>query len=94
MYASRYGTLPVVRMTGGLADTVIPFDGTNEDEATGFGFGAPDPLDLYLGAWVAMLNFKDAGAWKSLQQNGMAMDFSWDRSARMYDEIYRRAFGL
>jgi glycogen synthase len=38
-----------------------------------------------------MLNFKDRDAWKSLRANGMACDFSWDRSARQYDAIYRRA---
>ncbi len=38
-----------------------------------------------------MLNYREKATWKSLQQNGMAADFSWDRSARIYDEIYRRA---
>ena len=91
MYALRYGTIPVVRLTGGLADTVIPFDGTNGEVATGFGFIAPHPLELYLSSWLAMLNFKDGDAWKSLRANAMACDFSWDRSARQYDVIYRRA---
>jgi starch synthase len=91
MYALRYGAVPVVRLTGGLADTVIPFDGTNSEGATGFGFVTPDPLELYLATWVAMLNYKDAAVWKSLRANGMAADFSWDRSAREYDEVYRRA---
>jgi starch synthase len=91
MYASRYGTLPVVRLTGGLADTVIPFDGTNRAEATGFGFVEPDPADLYTSTWIGMLNFKDSRVWKTLQANGMSIDFSWERSARQYDEVYRRA---
>ncbi len=91
MYASHYGTLPIVRMTGGLADTVIPFDGTNRDEATGFGFTNATPHDLFTAAWIAMLNFKDSRLWKTLQANGMALDFSWDRSAREYEEVYRRA---
>lgn len=91
MYALRYGTIPIVRMTGGLADTVIPFDGTNLDEANGFGFVAAHPLDLYLATWLGVLNYRERGTWKSLQANGMAADFSWDRSARLYDEIYRRA---
>jgi starch synthase len=94
MYSLRYGTIPVVRLTGGLADTVIPFDGTNPGVANGFGFGAPDPVDLYLAAWVAMLNFKDASAWKTLQANGMAADFSWERSAREYERIYELAANL
>ncbi|HYO79102.1 MAG TPA: glycosyltransferase, partial [Thermoanaerobaculia bacterium] len=91
MYALRYGTLPVVRLTGGLADTVIPFDGTNSHVANGFGFVTPHPLELYFSTWVAMLNFKDSGVWKSLRANGMAADFSWERSAREYDALYRRA---
>lgn len=93
MYALRYGTIPVVRMTGGLADTVIPFDGTNLDSANGFGFAAAHPLDLYLAAWLGVLNHREKSTWKSLQRNGMACDFSWDRSARVYDEVYRRAVG-
>ena len=91
MYALRYGTVPIVRLTGGLADTVIPFDGTNIDVATGFGFEVPHPMELYLATWVTMLNFKDADVWKSLRANGMASDFSWDRSAREYEEVYHRA---
>lgn len=91
MYALRYGALPIVRLTGGLADTVIPFDGTNQSNATGFGFVAPHPVELYLATWVAMLNFKDSSTWKSLQLNGMRCDFSWSRSARSYDEVYRKA---
>ena len=91
MYALRYGTIPVVRLTGGLADTVIPFDGTNEADATGFGFLAPDPSELYMATWLAMLNYKDSKTWRKLQQNGMSADFSWERSARAYDEVYRRA---
>ncbi|HYI08969.1 MAG TPA: glycogen synthase [Thermoanaerobaculia bacterium] len=91
MYALRYGTIPIVRLTGGLADTVIPFDGTNGGSANGFGFIAQHPFELYLGTWLAMLNYKDADAWKSLQANGMAADFSWERSAREYDRIYQLA---
>ncbi|HKR66048.1 MAG TPA: glycogen/starch synthase [Thermoanaerobaculia bacterium] len=91
MYAMRYGTVPVVRLTGGLADTVIPFDGTNLDEATGFGFVAAHPVELYLATWVGMLNYKDPSVWKTLRANGMERDFSWDRSAQLYDQVYRLA---
>lgn len=91
MYALRYGTLPIVRLTGGLADTVIPFDGTNLGEANGFAFAAAHPVELYLATWVAMLNFKDGDAWKALQANGMAADFSWERSATEYERIYNLA---
>ena len=91
MYALRYGTLPVVRLTGGLVDTVIPFDGTNADVANGFGFGGATPPQLYAASWISILNYRDAKSWKRLQTNGMSVDFSWDRSAREYEAVYRRA---
>ncbi|HSP15706.1 MAG TPA: glycogen/starch synthase [Thermoanaerobaculia bacterium] len=93
MYALRYGTLPVVRLTGGLADTVIPFDGTNRQEADGFGFHNMSADELYLATWVGMLTNKDARTWNALQSNAMAQDFSWSRSAQEYDAVYRRAAG-
>ena len=93
MYALRYGTLPVVRLTGGLADTVMPYDGTNRGEANGFGFHNISSDELYLATWVGMLTQKDARTWKALQGNGMAEDFSWTRSAAQYDDIYQRAMG-
>jgi starch synthase len=91
LYALRYGTVPIVRLTGGLADTVIPFDGTNQATATGFGFAAAHPVELYLATWVAMLNYRDAAIWKSLRANGMRCDFSWERSAQEYDAVYHLA---
>jgi starch synthase len=91
MYALRYGTVPIVRLTGGLADSVIPFDGTNPENANGFGFIAPHPLELYLSTWLAVLNFKDSATWNRLRENGMQSDFSWTRSAREYDRVYRSA---
>ena len=91
MYALRYGTIPVVRLTGGLADTVIPFDGTNVQIANGFGFVAPSEEELYLSTRTGMLNFKEAAIWKTLQENAMQKDFSWSKSARQYEDVYRRA---
>jgi starch synthase len=91
MYALRYGTVPIVRLTGGLADTVIPFDGTNESVATGYGFAGAQSWELYVVTRAAIHGFTDPSVWKSFQRNGMSVDFSWDRSARAYDAIYRRA---
>jgi starch synthase len=91
MYALRYGTLPIVRLTGGLADTVIPYDGTNLATANGFGFLDTISRDLYLAVWTAMLTFKDRHVWKALQKNGMPTDFSWHASARRYEDIYARS---
>jgi starch synthase len=91
LYSLRYGTLPVVRMTGGLADTVRPYDGTNADAANGFGFVDADAGDFYAATWIAMLNYREPKTWHALQDNGMAADHSWPRSAEQYDFIYRRA---
>ncbi|HXI12522.1 MAG TPA: glycogen synthase GlgA [Thermoanaerobaculia bacterium] len=91
MYALHYGTLPVVRLTGGLADTVTPFDGTNHDHANGFGFYSTNAQDLYLSTWIAMLNYRDSRLWKRLQQRGMGTDFSWEASALEYEKVYRLA---
>ena len=91
MYALRYGALPVVRLTGGLADTVTPYDGSNPDAATGFGFVAPNPESAHYATFAGMLVHKDAKLWKHLQENGMRQDFSWSVSAAQYVEIYRRA---
>jgi starch synthase len=91
MYALHYGTVPVVRMTGGLADTVMPFDGGNLDRANGFGFGSTSPRDFFAVTWLAMLNYKDPKVWRGLQDNGMSVDFSWARSAREYERVYEQA---
>jgi starch synthase len=91
MYALRYGTVPVVRFTGGLADTVVPFDGSNLEEANGFGYLSTSPRDLYAAVWLAMLNYREPKTWKQLQANGMAADHSWERSAREYEHVYARA---
>jgi len=91
MYALRYGAVPVVRLTGGLADTVIPFDGTNLDAASGFGFLSTSAADFYTATWLAMLNYRESKTWRRLQANGMAADFSWERSAREYEAVYDRA---
>lgn len=84
MISMRYGTVPIARMTGGLADTV--FEGIN-----GFTFNAPDSDDLL----AAISRFKSAFAnkklFKKIQRNGMLSDFSWDISAEKYIQIYEEA---
>ncbi len=91
MYALRYGTLPIVRLTGGLADTVTPFDGSNRADANGFGFNDAHPEALLWATALALEYSRDPNVWKQLQTNGMMRDFSWDRSAHDYDTIYRRS---
>jgi len=93
MYALRYGTVPIVRATGGLADTVEPFDGSTSS-GTGFRFDTPDGTGLMWAVDQALAAKSDARAWSRLQARGMAKDFSWDRSAREYVDLYRRAMAM
>lgn len=93
MYAMRYGAVPVVRLTGGLADTVSDLDEV-VDGATGFGFRLFEPIELAKTLRRAMRVFtSDPKTWAQLQRNGMETDFSWDRSAACYAETYEAARG-
>ena len=92
MYSMRYGTVPVVRATGGLADTVRPY---NPETGVGEGFSfheytAPAMVDALERALEV---FADPVRWRGLQQAGMAQDFSWDASAAGYVQEYRKAIG-
>ncbi len=94
MYAMRYGSVPVVRLTGGLADTVIDVD-EDPDHATGFGFRSFDSIELAKAIRRAMRLFRtDRPAWASLQRRGMTLDFSWENAARTYIEAYDQAIRL
>ncbi len=88
MYALKYGTVPVVRATGGLDDTVVQFDPLTK-EGTGFKFGPYKPAAFVAAISQAVNLFQDSRTWKRLMANGMKADFSWDKSARRYLEIYR-----
>ncbi len=90
MYALRYGTVPIVRATGGLVDTVEPFDAAH-DEGTGFRFETADGTGLVWAIDQALAAWRDRTAWARLQRRGMMRDFSWTRSAQAYVELYRRA---
>jgi starch synthase len=93
MYALRYGTVPVVRSTGGLVDTVEPFQASGKGKGTGFRFDTPDGTGLMWALDEALATFQDRRAWRALQKRGMERDFSWDRSAREYVALYERAIG-
>jgi starch synthase len=88
IYALKYGTVPVVRGTGGLEDTVHPFNyGTGE--GTGFKF-YPYNEAAFLGALrEAVAVYYNPPLWRRLQINGMQTDYSWDRSAKEYLELYQ-----
>ena len=90
LYSLRYGTLPLVRAVGGLADTVVDAtpqalaDGT----ATGFVFGPPDSGEFMSALARAIALWRDQASWRRLQATAMAQDFSWQRSAARYLELY------
>lgn len=86
LYSLRYGTVPVVRRTGGLADTVIPRDG---ERGTGFLFEEYTPGALVDAVRRALGAYADPSAWRRLMVRGMRQDWSWDRSARRYLDLYR-----
>lgn len=93
MIAMRYGTLPVVRETGGLKDTVIPYNQFT-GEGTGFTFtdvNAHDMLHVLEGA--VGIYYDQPKVWKALQKNAMTSDFSWSSSAQAYLDIYHRLTG-
>ena len=81
IYALRYGTVPVVRATGGLIDTV--------DESTGFKFRDLTPSNLLAAIRAALAAWKDQDSWRTRMLAGMAKDFSWDASALEYQKLYR-----
>lgn len=93
LYSMRYGTVPVVRRTGGLADSVI--DATPEalarGEATGFVFDEYSPEAFWGAVQRALRAYRDPTTWRTLMRAGMAADFSWSRTAGRYVELYRLA---
>lgn len=87
MYALRYGTIPLVRATGGLNDTIETFD-EKTAKGNGFKFGLYDAKALLDEIELAIRVFKDKKVWKQLMINGMRADFSWDISAKAYIDLY------
>ena len=92
MYSLRYGTVPIVRAVGGLADTVRDY-APGVRNATGFVFRDYSSSALLDAIKRALRLFEDRPRWRALQLAGMAEDHSWDRSAAEYVKIYDRALG-
>jgi len=88
MYAMKYGTIPVVRATGGLDDSVQEFDPRSAN-GNGFKFVEAEPAPLVAAARRAAAAFRRPAEWRVLVSNAMAADFSWERSAAAYLELYR-----
>ena len=89
MYSLKYGTVPIVRATGGLDDSIEPWDAA-KGKGTGFKFTAYTGTALLATIQEALQAFKNKAAWNKLMLNGMQMDFSWATSAREYVKVYER----
>jgi starch synthase len=89
LIALRYGSVPVVRKTGGLSDTIV--DGKdNGKEPTGFSFDEYKASVLWKCLQRALKAYRDKDGWKKIVRNGMNRDFSWKQSAKKYEELYCR----
>ena len=85
----RYGTLPLVRETGGLKDTVIPYN-KYTNKGTGFSFRNYDAYDLKECMFKPILLYKEKNIWKNLVQQAMKQDFSWNASSKEYIKLYKK----
>ena len=90
IYSLRYGTVPVVRATGGLDDTIEPWD-PKSGKGTGFKFGEYTGEALLATIRAGIGAYKDQDSWRVLMQNGMQRDFSWTTAAREYVKVYESA---
>lgn len=92
LIAMRYGAIPVVRATGGLTDTVIPYNKATGD-GNGFLFADYNAHDMMYTIKKALTIYRDLGAWKRLMENAMHADYSWARSSKEYKALYERLIG-
>ena len=92
LIAMRYGTIPVARATGGLVDTIIPYNKSTQ-EGNGFLFPDYNAHDMMYTLKKALTLFRDFNSWKALMQNAMNTDYSWARSAKEYKALYERLIG-
>ncbi len=92
LIALRYGTIPVVRAVGGLADTVIDADGS--PDGNGFVFSDYAPHEFSHATWRALVRRRDAAGWAQIQRRGMTQDYSWHHSAIAYADVYRKLRGM
>ena len=90
IYSLRYATLPIVRATGGLDDTIVNFD---EEQQIGNGFKFYDPSQdalYHTVLWAVRIFYDHKGAFKKMQKRAMKEHFSWDDSAKGYEDVYKK----
>ena len=92
MISFRYGTIPVVRETGGLKDSVKEFNLKTKD-GNGFTFSEYRADHLFAALKRALVLFKNRAAWAGLVKKVMALDFSWEASAKEYVKLYQKITG-
>jgi starch synthase len=90
MYALQYGTVPVVRGTGGLEDTIKTYD-AESGEGNGFKFSKASSEALYEAVREAVTLFGNREKWRQVQETGMKADYSWDSSAKKYLEVFQNS---
>lgn len=92
MYSLKYGTVPIVRRTGGLADSVQMWDAQTR-QGTGVVFNNFDAQGMRWALHTALDLFRDQDAWQQMVRNGMAQDFSWEAQGREYEKLYTQLTG-
>jgi starch synthase len=90
IYSLKYGTVPVVRATGGLDDTIEAWE-PRTGKGTGFKFTEYVGESLLLTIKEALRAYRETSSWQQLMRNGMSKDFSWSNSAKEYVRVYERA---
>ncbi len=89
MYSLKYGTVPVVRRTGGLADTIVDFI-RDPEKGNGFVFDAYESKAMLNALQNAVKAFQDQKTWKKIQKRGMRANFSWKAAAENYVKVYQK----
>lgn len=95
LYSLRYGTVPIVRRTGGLRDTIVPFKPSTAQAKRATGFHVVDSSSdaLLTEILLALSVYREQDAWRSLVQAGMSTDVSWTQAAQQYMQLYRSVIG-